>query len=61
MGKKVYLTIHVDIWLKKIWHVKAGKRVFHKTLAVAREYAKERGYAGIRVRFASLEKSEQSK
>ena len=61
-AKQTYLTIYVDIWLKKIWSVKAGTRTVtppqlipHTSLAHARQYALEKGFSGIRVKFTSWE------
>lgn len=52
-NKHTYLTIYVNLWKKLIWSVKKDQRVPHKNLAAARQYAKDRGYQGIRVKFRS--------
>lgn len=56
MDKKTYLTIYADMWAKKVWSVKAGTRILHKSLTRAREYALEKGFSGIRVKFTSWER-----
>lgn len=58
-AKQTYLTIYGDIWLKKLWSVKADTRILHKSLTRAREYALEKGFSGIRVRFTSWEKCDE--
>ena len=48
---KPYLTVYGDIWNKKIWSMKDGVPVSHKTLQKASEYARKKGFCGIRVKF----------
>ena len=56
-AKQTYLTIYADIWLKKLWSVKAGTRILHMNLTRARQYASEKGFSGIRVKFTPWELS----
>lgn len=54
-ASKKYLRIFSDTWAKVFWHVRGSEKVTHQSIPLARQYAVNAGYAGIRIEFKKWE------